>query len=452
MARVETKSAARKQKITGSKSKVVSKKALPLNKKAPAATRKSSASSKKSTVVSKTKSASPKGEGRKKTVLAKGKAGAPSAKSKPVSLLVGTRKGAFVLRSDATRKNWSVSKPLFLGHIVYHIVSDPRGSGVVVMGAKTGHLGPTVLRSLDKGKTWKESTKPPAFTKLPAEEKGRAVENVFWISPGHATEPGVWYAGTSPPGLFRSEDNGDTWEPVSGFNEHSMYGEWFKNGPTPGGQMVHSVRIDPRDPAHIYVGVSVGGVFESTDAGAEWRPLNKGCAADFSPDPDVQFGHDPHCLILHDLEPDRLYQQNHCGIYSMDRSQGNWIRIGNNMPKSIGDIGFPIVAHPRDADCIWVFPMDGTDVWPRTSPGGKPAVYISRNGGKSWQKQNKGLPDADAYFTVKRQAMTNDQRDKVGLYFGTTCGEVWGSINEGENWKCLVRYLPEIYSLTILED
>lgn len=373
-------------------------------------------------------------------------------KSKKITLMVGTRKGFFFLRGDADRATWSISEPIFLGHIVYHVVSDPHDGAVIVMGAKTGHLGPTVLRSADTGKTWRESTKPPAFAKLPAEEKGRAVENVFWISPGHATEPGVWYAGTSPPGLFRSEDNGDTWEPVSGFNEHSMYGEWMKSGPTPGGQMVHSVRIDPRDAKHIYLGVSVGGVFESIDGGADWKPLNSGCAADFSPDPDIAFGHDPHCLIMHALDPDRLYQQNHCGIYSMDRPSNRWVRIGDNMPKEVGDIGFPIVAHPRNPECVWVFPMDGTDVWPRTSPGGKPATFVSRDGGKTWKRQSKGLPSRDAYFTVKRQAMTSDLREPVGIYFGTSGGEVWGSSNEGESWKCLVRYLPEIYSLTLLED
>jgi hypothetical protein len=332
------------------------------------------------------------------------------------------------------------------------MVSDPRGSGVVVMGAKTGHLGPTVLRSTDAGATWKESAKPPAFDKLPAEQKGRAVENVFWISSGHAAEPGVWYAGTSPPGLFKSHDNGETWEPVNGFNDHPMYAEWMGPGGTPGGQMVHSVRIDPRNANHIYLAVSSGGVFESTDGGRDWKPLNKGCVAEFLPDPTAEYGHDPHCLIIHDLEPDRLYQQNHCGIYSMDRPTERWVRIGDNMPREVGDIGFPIVAHPGNPECIWVFPMDGTDVWPRTSPGGKPATFISRNGGKTWKRQSKGLPRKNAYFTVKRQAMMADKRDPVGIYFGTTGGEVWGSTDEGESWTCLVGYLPEIYSLTLLED
>jgi photosystem II stability/assembly factor-like uncharacterized protein len=368
-----------------------------------------------------------------------------------VTLLIGTRKGAFVLEGDSKRKKWTVSEPIFLGHIVYHMVADPRDPTVILMAAKTGHLGPTVFRSLDKGKTWKEASQPPAFPKVPEGEKGRAVDLVFWVSPGHATESGVWYAGTAPPGLFRTTDNGDTWEPVLGFNDHPMYSKWAENGATPGGQLLHSILIDPRDANHMYLGISVGGFFESNDKGKNWSPLNAGIDADFLPDPTAEYGHDPHYAIQHPQQPDRLYQQNHCGIYSITRPDNKWTRVGRNMPKEIGDIGFPIVAHPRNPDWIWVFPMDGTDVWPRTSPGGKPATYTSKDAGKTWTRQDKGFPPKDAYFTVKRQAMTFDTQDPMGLYLGTTCGEVWASADEGESWTCAVRYLPEIYSLTVLE-
>jgi hypothetical protein len=364
------------------------------------------------------------------------------------TLLVGTRKGAFLL-SSRDRSKWDLSPPIFLGHIIYHMVADPRNSSVVLMAAKTGHLGPTVFRSMDGGKEWKEAATPPAFPKVPEGEKGRAVDNVFWVTPGHESQPGVWYAGTAPPGLFRSENNGETWEPVSGFNDHTEYGAWTESGATPGGQFLHSIVIDPRDPKHMYFGISVGGVFESLDAGASWAPLNKGCAADFMPDPNADYGHDPHCVVLHPLSPDRLYQQNHCGIYRLDRPSNEWLRIGKNMPEEIGDIGFPVVMHPRDPNCVWVFPMDGTEVWPRTSPGGKPATFVTRDAGKTWTRQDGGLPASDAYFTVKRQAMAADTGEPVGLYFGTTGGEVWASSDEGANWSCIARYLPEIYSITV---
>jgi photosystem II stability/assembly factor-like uncharacterized protein len=373
----------------------------------------------------------------------------PQTRLGPVALLVATRKGAFILKSDKSRRAWKTNGPMFFGHIVHHMMLDPRDRRSLLVAARTGHLGPTVFRSADFGKTWKEAATPPAFPKAPAGQKGRVVDHVFWLTPGQAAEPGVWYAGTSPQGLFRSEDGGNTWAPVPGFNDHAMYAKWTggEQDGTPDGPKLHSILVDPRDARHLYIGMSSGGVFESLDRGNGWQPLNKGCEVDFLPDPNPEYGHDPHCVRLHPLAPDILYQQNHCGIYRMERAAGVWTRIGRNMPKTVGDIGFPMVLHPRDPEAAWVFPMDGTSVWPRTSPGGKPAVYMTRNAGKSWRRHDAGLPRAQGWFTVKRQAMTADQHDPVGLYFGTTGGELWASRNEGEKWSCIAQHLPHIYAV-----
>jgi hypothetical protein len=146
-------------------------------------------------------------------------------------------------------------------------------------------------------------------------------------------------------------------------------------------------------------------------------------------------------------KPDRLYQQNHCGIYRLDRPGKRWERIGKRMPKRVGDVGFPMAVHPTDADTAWVFPMDGSSVWPRIAIDGKPAAYVTRNGGKSWQRQDRGMPRSQGWWTVKRQAMTNDSCSTVGLYLGTTSGELWASRNEGERWTCIARHLPEIYAV-----
>lgn len=376
----------------------------------------------------------------------------PTKKKGFVSILVGTRKGAFILKSSSEREQWKQSEPIFLGHIIHHFLADSRTPGVMLMAAKTGHLGPTVFRSIDGGSTFTEATKPPAFPPVEEGETGRVVKRVFWLSQGHQSQPGVWYAGTAPAGLFVTRDNGDTWESVTGFNDNPYYAEWATQGETPDGQFLHSILIDPRDPDHIYFGVSIGGCFESKDGGKTWSPLNKGVAADFLPNPDVEYGHDPHCIVYHPANPDRLYQQNHCGIYRLDRPATQWQRIGKNMPEEIGDIGFPIVPHPRDLDTAWVFPMDGTEVWPRTSPGGKPAVYATTDGGSTWKKRSKGLPTKQAYFTVKRQAMAADNCAPAGIYFGTTNGELWASNDEGSSWQCIARHLPEVYSLAVMES
>jgi photosystem II stability/assembly factor-like uncharacterized protein len=390
---------------------------------------------------------------RKKPAAKKATPRAAPRPARRVVVLVATRKGAWLYYGDAARKTWRVDGPHFLGHIVSHLVLDPRDRRTLLAAAKTGHLGPTVFRSPDLGRTWKEAARPPAFAKAPDGEKGRAVDHTFWLTPAHANEPNVWYAGTSPQGLFRSADGGVTWEPFSGINDDPQYRKWMgtvQDG-TPDGPKLHSIISDPRDPAHLYFAMSGGGVHESVDGGRTFAPIVKGLETVEGFDAsDVTF-HDPHCVRICPTNPDRLYQQNHCGIYRLDRPSNEWVRIGKQMPKRVGDVGFPLVVHPRDADTVWVFPMDGTTVWPRTSPDGIPAAYVTRNGGKSWRRLAAGLPERQAWWTVKRQAMTADAQDPVGLYFGTTSGELWASRDEGNQWACMARHLPEIYAVEAAE-
>jgi photosystem II stability/assembly factor-like uncharacterized protein len=370
-------------------------------------------------------------------------------KARTVTLLVGTRKGAWTFTSDATRTRWRQSDPMFLGQIVHHFVLDPRDGETLLAAVRTGHLGPTVFRSTDGGRTWHEAAAPPRFAKARDGEKGRSVEHVFWLRPGHASQPGVWWCGTSPLGLFRSEDGGQHWEEVRGLASDPRFPEWEKMEAPPGGQILHSIQIDPRDAAHMYFCMSVGGVFETKDGGASWSYLNKGLMAEYMPDPYPEFGHDPHCMAMSPADPDILWQQNHCGIYRIDRKKGEWTRVGRNMPKAVGDIGFPVVLHPRDEKRAWVFPMDGTDVWPRISPGGRCAVYHTRDAGKTWQEQRRGLPSGQAWLTVLRTAMCCDHGEPVGLYFGTTGGDIFASRTEGASWSNIARHLPTVFSVEV---
>jgi hypothetical protein len=367
-------------------------------------------------------------------------------------LLVATRKGAWLLHGDARRRDWRLDGPHFLGHTVHHLKLDPRDGRTLLAAARTGHLGPTVFRSSDFGRTWKEAARPPAFEKA-ADGTGRAVDHTFWLAPSIAAEPQVWYAGTSPQGLFRSDDGGVTWAPFSVINDDPRYRAWFgtvQDG-TPDGPKLHSIIVDPRDAQHLYFGLSGGGVHESIDGGRSFRPLLGGLQVVEGFDAGTPTFHDPHCIRICPSNPDRLYQQNHCGIYRIDRPSDTWVRIGARMPKRVGDIGFPLVVHPRNHDTAWVFPMDGSDVWPRVSPGGSPAAYVTRNGGRSWQRQDAGFPQAQAWWTVKRQAMTGDSLDPVGLYLGTTQGELWMSRDEGARWQCMARHLPEIYAVEVAQ-
>ncbi|MCP5236906.1 MAG: glycosyl hydrolase [Zoogloeaceae bacterium] len=364
------------------------------------------------------------------------------------ALLVATRKGAWIFHDEGAGQGWRADGPHFLGHVISHLVLDPRDRRTLLAAARTGHLGPTVFRSTDWGKTWQEAERPPAFRPEPG-AAGRAVDHVFWLTPAHAAEPDVWYAGTSPQGLFRSEDGGRQWAPFSSINDDPDFRRWMgtvQDG-TPDGPKLHSIIIDPRDPGHLYCAMSGGGVHESRDGGASFSPLLDGLDVVEGFDRSDPTFHDPHCIRLCPGNPDRLYQQNHCGIYRLDRPSNRWQHIGASMPAEVGDVGFPMVVHPRDDRTAWVFPMDASSVWPRTSPDGRPAVYRTRDAGDRWQRLDGGLPTEQAWWTVKRQAMCADDRDPVGLVFGTTSGELWASGDEGDSWTCIARHLPEIYAV-----
>ncbi len=371
---------------------------------------------------------------------------APDAK---VVVLVATRKGAWLYHGDPARKAWRADGPHFLGHTIHHLVLDPRDGRTLLAAAKTGHLGPTIFRSTDWGRHWTEAARPPQFPRAADGEPARTVDHTFWLTPGHASEPGVWYAGTSPQGLFRSSDRGATWESLLNIRQHPQFVQWMGSAQdgTPDGPKLHSIVVDPRDPAHLYFAMSGGGVHESVDRGRNWKPLVAGLEVVGGFDASNLAFHDPHCMRLCPSDPDRLYQQNHCGVYRIDRPSDGWVRIGRNLPKRIGDIGFGLVVHPRDADTAWVLPMDGSSVWPRTCIGGVPAVYGTRNAGKTWQRAAAGLPERGAWWTVKRQALAADAHDPVGLYFGTTSGELWSSRDEGRRWSCIAAHLPEIYAV-----
>lgn len=375
-----------------------------------------------------------------------------AANASRLLLLVATRKGAWLFHGDGRRRSWKVDGPHFLGHSVSHLQLDPRDGRTLLAAVKTGHLGPTIFRSTNLGRTWKEASRPPAFAQpseggLPA----RAVDHTFWLTPGHASETGSWYAGTSPQGLFRSADGGASWAPLASVNDDARFRAWMgtvQDG-TPDGPKLHSIIVDPRDPARLLFAMSGGGVHESHDGGRSWSTLVDGLHVVEGFDPANVSFHDPHCVRLCPADPDRLYQQNHCGIYRLDRPATRWQRIGRKMPRRVGDVGFPVVVHPRDPDTAWVFPMNASDVWPRTSPDGRPAAYVTRDAGKSWQRLDHGLPQSQAWWTVKRQAMTVDALPTPALYLGTTSGELWIGHGEGARWALAARHLPEIYAVEV---
>ena len=351
-----------------------------------------------------------------------------------VLLAVGTRKGLFLGRRR-TGPDWDFTGPHFPMQAVYSVGIDSRRSGAprLLAGADSSHWGPSVFRSDDLGESWHEPARPAV--RFP-EGTDASLERVWQLHPAGPAAPGVVYAGTQPGALFRSEDGGETFAFVRGLWDHPQRPEW---GAGFGGQAVHTVVTDPRDADAVTVAVSSGGVYRSADGGASWAPSNSGLRAEFLPDPYPEFGQCVHKIAPDAVDPDRLYLQNHGGVYRSDDRGAHWSEIGKGLP---ADFGFAVAAHPRRGGVAYLFPVsDGSDRYP---PDYRCRVYRTQDAGLSWEERSAGLPGEPHYGVVLRDALRTDDADPVGVYFGNRNGEVYASADEGESWQRIARYLPDV--------
>ena len=347
-----------------------------------------------------------------------------------VTLLVGTKKGAFVVESDADRRSWTVSEPACEGWPIQDISVDA-ATGTWYAGAGSPWFGPTVFRSDDRGATWTQSSEGLTYG-----DGGPKIIAVWNVTAAH----GVVYAGVGPAGLFRSDDGGRTWSHVEGLTNHPSRPTWQ---PGAGGLILHTIVPHPTDPARMWIAISAVGTFETRDGGATWEPRNKGVRADFIPGPPPETGQCVHKLVMAAGNPEHLYQQNHCGQYRSLDGGRTWEEITAGLPS---EFGFVIAAHPRDPLTVWTIPLTPPDQG-RYMPGGSAAVWRTHDGGDHWTRGDAGLPQANAYQGVLREAMARDDNDPVGVYFGTSTGELYGSADGGVNWTPIVTTLPPIWSV-----
>ncbi|HTQ85503.1 MAG TPA: protein kinase [Candidatus Solibacter sp.] len=356
-----------------------------------------------------------------------------------VLMLVGTTKGAFLLRSTRDRKRWDVAGPYFHGHGIPAMVYDGREGRRRLWLATNSVLWGSFLRSSDDfGKSWTNPAE--ANVKFPA-ETGAVLKNIWQLSLGEPSRPDVLYCGVEPAAMFESSDAGESWSLVRGLFDHPHRPRWM---PGNGGLMLHTILPDPGSTGRMYVAISAGGVYTSDDGGKRWTARNRGIRVTFMPEKFPEFGQCVHKIALHPARPERLFLQNHWGIYRSDDAGETWRDIANGVPS---DFGFPVVIHPRDPDCVYVLPVESDEF--RCTPDGHLRVYRTRNAGASWEPLSRGLPQKRAYETVLRDAMTADELDPTGLYFGTRSGALYGSRDEGRSWTRILEGLPAILCVKI---
>ncbi len=266
-------------------------------------------------------------------------------------LLVGTRKGLWIGTSDEAREDWKFTGPHHNMEEVYSCMVDTRSDPVrLFAGASSSWLGPQVKWSDDLGETWQET--PGGAIKFP-EGTDASVERVWQLVPG--IEDGTVWAGTEPGAVWRSTDRGATFSLEQQLWDHPHRKEW---GAGFGGQAFHTILPHPSDPASVTVAISSGGVYQTDDDGASWAPRNQGVRAEFLPEGEQypEFGQCVHKMSRHPSRPERLFMQNHGGVYRSDDHARSWNYIADRLP---ADFGFPVVVHPHEPDTVFVFPLSG---------------------------------------------------------------------------------------------
>jgi hypothetical protein len=358
------------------------------------------------------------------------------AKPGDLVLLVGTMKGAFVLGSSKGRTDWTVGGPYFPGRAIYALAHDQReGRNRLWAAVNSSYWGSYLSTSDDLGRTW---TEPEAYNIKFPEGTDTSLKQIWQIVEGHADDLNTLYCGVEPAALFRSDDAGASWDLVKGLYDHPHRPQWQPGG---GGLCLHTVLPNPKNKQRMHIAISTGGVYRTDDGGLSWNPRNIGVRAQFLP-PELrypEFGQCVHKIVSHSTNPDRLFLQNHWGLYRSDDGGDSWVDIANGVPS---DFGFALASDPNDPNAAFIIPLESDEF--RCTPEAKLRVYRTRNAGTLWEPLTNGLPQENAFETVLRDAMSTDDLNPTGVYFGTRNGKLFGSSDSGESWQSIAAGLPPV--------
>jgi len=364
-----------------------------------------------------------------------------------VRVLVGTRKGAFILTADAKRKRWHINGPQFAGWEIFHLKGSPADPDRLYASQWSGWSGQVIQRSNDGGKTWEPVGNQFTYDGVPGTHQWYdgtphpwEFKRVWHLEPS-LTDPDTVYAGVEDASLFRSNDGGKTWQELPELRNHDTASRWQ---PGAGGMCLHTILLHPDDPGRIIIAISAAGVFQTDDAGKQWRPANRGLRSEHIPDPTAEVGHCVHRVAMHPSRPGVLFMQKHWDVMRSDDAGVSWREVSGDLPT---DFGFAIDVHAHEPETIYVVPIKSdSEHFPID---GKLRVYRSRTGGEEWEALTAGLPQSNCYVNVLRDAMAVDRLDACGVYFGTTGGQVYASADAGDHWTAIVRDLPAVLSVEV---
>lgn len=349
-------------------------------------------------------------------------------------LLIGTRKGLFI--AVLVDGEWQLDGPHIAGYEIMCTFAQTRASRLVYASARHPIWGAHLYRSMDAGRSWEALPGAPRHS---AGHQDSSLNAVWSIA---ADSQGRLYAGTDPPGLFFSDDQAASWQMVTALEEHPTRDLWE---PARGGFSVHSIQAHPQDANVLWVAVSAGGVYRSTDRGASWSPCNRGIPAPNLPAKHPVAGHNVHRLLMHPSSPDRLYRQCYQGTWRSDDGGESWVDITAGLP---GNFGYAIATDPRHPDTVFQIPE--SDAHMRAVVDGRLRVYRSEDAGQTWSDSSSGLPQRNAWVTVLRQAVDTDDGSPCGVYFGTASGHVFASLDAGKSWTRVAELLPRVLSVHAL--
>jgi len=364
-----------------------------------------------------------------------------------VRILVGTRKGAFVITADGRRRDWRVSELMFAGWELYHLKASPVDPDRIYAAPSSGWFGQQIQRSDDGGLSWQPvgnqfdySGQTGTHQWYDGTPKPWEFKRVWHLEPS-LTDADLVYAGVEDAALFRSSDGGQSWHELAALRTHGTGPAWQ---PGAGGLCLHTILLDPRDAQRMVIAISAAGAFRTDDGGQTWQPVNRGLRSEGIPDPNAEVGHCVHHIARHPARPDVLFMQKHWDVMRSDDGGQAWYEVSGDLPT---DFGFAIDVHAHEPETIYVVPIKSdSEHYP---PDGRLRVYRSRSGGNEWEALSAGLPQSNCYVNVLRDAMSVDTLDECGIYFGTSAGEVFASIDAGDSWQSIVSNLPPVLSVEV---